>query len=127
MLKEPVGDANEAEIANIHVAADLLRQMMLELEGLEDSSPRLHFAMSHTGHAIRQRLDMLAGIAELLKESAMPLRARELCQRAKRLIGQLDSELGDLAFKAEHEFECITEGGPGSVGPCPIEPLRLSR
>jgi hypothetical protein len=108
MLKEPVGDANDAEIAHIHGAAGLLRQMMLELENLGDNNPRLHFAMSSTGHAIRQRLNMLAGIAELLKDSAMPLRARELCQRAKRLIGQLNSELEDLASKAEHEFECIT-------------------
>ena len=69
MLKEPVGDANDAEIAHIHGAADLLRQMMLELENLEDNDPRLHFAMSNTGHAIRQRLNMLAGIAELLKDS----------------------------------------------------------
>jgi hypothetical protein len=97
MLKESTNDANSIEIGKINVAADLLRRMLLELQGLAVDNARLHFAMSSTGHAIRQRLDMLSGIAELLKESHAPLRARELCQRAKKLIFRLSGELEQLA------------------------------
>lgn len=108
MLEESVDDANGADIHNIQAAAELLRRMLLELEDLAVGNPRLHFAMSNSVHAIRQRLDMLSGIAELLKESAAPLRTRELYQRARKLIGQLDVELENLALQAEHEFEWIT-------------------
>jgi hypothetical protein len=108
MLKESANDPDNGEIENIHVAADLLRRMLLELQGLEVNNARLHFAMSNTGHAVRQRLDMLSGIAELLQESHAPACARELSQRAKKLIFQLTCELEQLALKAEHEFEWAT-------------------
>jgi hypothetical protein len=107
MLQETVSDAGNTEVGNINVAADLLRRMLLELQGLAVDNARLHFAMSNTVHGIRQRLDMLSGITELLKEYQAPLYARELCQRAKRLIFQLSGELEQLALKAEHEFEWI--------------------
>jgi hypothetical protein len=108
MLEESAYDPNNSEIENINVAADLLRRMLLELQGLEVNNARLHFAMSNTGHAIRQRLDMLSGIADSLQESHAPLHARELSQRAKKLIFQLARELEQLALKAQHEFEWAT-------------------
>jgi hypothetical protein len=98
MLEESVNDANSHEIRNINVAAWSLRRMLLELQDLEVNNARLHFAMSNTGHAIRQRLDMLSGIAELLKGSQAPLRASELSERAKRRILQLAGELDQLAL-----------------------------
>jgi hypothetical protein len=64
--------------------------------------------MSNAGYAIRQRLDMLSGITELLKADQAPPRARELSQRAKTLIRQLSGELERLALDAEHDFEWIT-------------------
>jgi hypothetical protein len=107
MFKESADGGSDAEIGDISVAADLLRRMLLELQDLEVDNARLHFAMSNTGHAIRQRLDMLSGIAELLKEPHATLHEPELCRRAKRLIAQLTGELEQLALEAEHEFEWI--------------------
>jgi ubiquinone biosynthesis protein COQ9 len=108
MLEESTNPANNAEIENINVAADLLRRVLSELQILEVHNARLHFAMSDTGHAIRQRLDMLSGITESLKAAQAPLRACELIQRAKTLIVQLSGELEQLALKADHDFEWIT-------------------
>jgi hypothetical protein len=108
MLQEPTRDPNDTEIANINVAADLLRRMLLQLQDLEVNNARLHFAVCDSGHAIEQRLNMLSGIAELLKEPQTPLRTRELSHRAKKLIFQLSSELEQLALIAEHEFESIS-------------------
>jgi ubiquinone biosynthesis protein COQ9 len=108
MLEESTRFANNTEIESINAAADLLRRMLLELQGLEVNNARLHFAMSNTGHAIRRRLDMLTGITELLKPAQAPQRARELIQRAKALIRQLADELDQLALEAAHDFEGIT-------------------
>lgn len=108
MLQEPARDPNDTEIGNINVAADLLRRMLLKLQDIEVDNPRLHFAIRDTGHAIEQRLNMLSGIAELLKKPQTPLRARELSHRAKKMIFQLGSELEQLALIAEHEFESIS-------------------
>jgi len=108
MLEESTNNIDNTEIENISVAADLLQRMLLELQGLEVSNARLHLAMSNTGHAIRQRLDTLSGISELLRMSQAPLRARERSQRAKALICQLAGELEQLAVEAEHDFEWST-------------------
>ncbi len=107
MLEESTHNADDTEIENISVAADLLRRMLLELQGLEVSNARLHFAMASGGHAIRQRLDTLSGITELLKLAQAPLHARQRSQRAKALIRQLAGDLERLALEAEHEFEWI--------------------
>jgi|SRR5271156_267870 len=107
MLEESTNNADSPEIENISAAADLLRRMLLELQGLEVTNARLHFAMSNAGHAIRQRLDMLSGITESLKLAQAPLRARELSQRAKALIYQLSGELEQISVEAEHDFEWI--------------------
>jgi hypothetical protein len=104
MLVESTDDAIDSQIDNIDVAADILRRMFVELESHELDCARLHFAMCTSGHAIRQRLDMLSGIAELLKSGEAPLRTRELSQRAKALIFQLAAELEQLSVQTEHEL-----------------------
>jgi hypothetical protein len=104
MLEESTNGSIDTEIDNIDVAADILRRMLAELQGLEPNCARLHFAMSHSGHAIRQQLDMLSGIAELLKSGQAPLRTQELGQRAKTLIFHLAAELEELSLQTEHEL-----------------------
>ena len=104
MLEEVTSDAIDTQIDNIEVAADILRRMLAELQGLEVNCARLHFAMSKSGHAIRQELDMLSGVAELLKSGKAPLRTRELEQRAKRLIFRLATELEQLSLESEHDL-----------------------
>ena len=49
MSEESINDAHFSEIDDIHVAADLLRRMLLELEDLEVDNSRLHFAFSLRG------------------------------------------------------------------------------
>jgi hypothetical protein len=104
MLDEFDNDAIDIEIDNIDAAAGILRRMFVELQGLEANCARLHFAMSNSGHAIRQQLDMLWGIAELLKSGQAPLRTRELSRRDKRLISQLAAELEQLSLQTENDF-----------------------
>jgi hypothetical protein len=104
MLDESANDGVATEIDNIDAAADILRRMLAELQGLEVNCARLHFAMCNSGHAIRQQLDMLSGIAELLKSGQAPLRSRELGQRAKTLIFHLAAELEELSLQTEHEL-----------------------
>lgn len=108
MLEESTNNANNAEIEKMNVAADLMRRMLVELQSLEVDNARLHFAMSNSRYAIRQRLDMLSGITELLKADHAPPRADELSRRAKTLIRQLSGELEKLALETEHDFEWIT-------------------
>jgi hypothetical protein len=104
MLKEFNDDAIDAQIDNIDAAADILRRMLVELQGLEVNCARLHLAMSNSGHAIRQQLDMLSGIAELLKSGQAPLRTRELSQRGKTLILHLAAELELLSLQTEDDL-----------------------
>ena len=111
MLENVTSDPHDIEIANIHVVAGVLRRMLSELQDLEVGNARLHFAMSDARHDLRQRLDMLSGTAELLRESHPAVRDGELRQRARRLIFQLTGELEQLALKAEHEFEWIGQAG----------------
>ncbi len=108
MLEESTNNADGAEIENISAATDLLRRTLLELQRLEVNNARLHLAMSNAGYAIRQRLDMLSGITELLKLDQAPVRARALSQRAKALIRQLAGDLEEISLEAEHDFESIT-------------------
>jgi hypothetical protein len=107
MLQESTNTTTNIEIEDLEEAADLLQRMFLELEDLEVNSARVHFAMSHYGHVIRQRLDMLAGIIALLKTAQELPRARGLVQRAQTLIRQLSGELEQLALEAEHDFDWI--------------------
>jgi hypothetical protein len=101
--------ADNIEIDNIDVAGDILRRMLRELEELATDNARLHFAISTSGHTIRQRLDMLSGITELLKMAQAPLRARELNRRAKALIFHLAGELEQLSIQTEHDLESSTK------------------
>jgi len=105
MAEELTGETIDTRIHNIDVAADILRRMLVELQGLEVHCARLHFAMSTSAHAIRQRLDMLSGIAELLKSGEAPLRTQELSQRATSLILHLATELEQLSLQSERDLK----------------------
>lgn len=104
MLEEPNNEVIDTQIDSIDAAADILRRMLLELQDLEVNCARLHLAMSHSGPAIRRQLDMLSGIAELLKSGQAPLRTRELSQRGKALISHLAAELEQLSLQTEYDL-----------------------
>jgi hypothetical protein len=105
MLQEFTNDAVNTQIEDIDIASTLLRGMLTELQDLEVECARLHFAMSKSGHAIRQELDLLSGIAGLLKSGQAPLRAQELGQRAKTLISHLAAELEQLSLQSELDLQ----------------------
>jgi hypothetical protein len=109
--------AGNIDIDNINVAGEILRRMLRELEDLAIDNARLHFAISNSGHAIRQRLHMLSGITELLKVPQAPLRAQELNQRAKVLIFHLAGELEQLFLQTGHDFEWSTTQPLQAPGP----------
>jgi light-regulated signal transduction histidine kinase (bacteriophytochrome) len=77
--------------------------MMSELQSLDLNNRRLTLAMASAGHDLRQRLQMLLGIVELLTSTKDEVRSAELGQRAKSLIFRLAGELEQLAFQAERE------------------------
>jgi hypothetical protein len=108
MLEESTHNADRTDIESISAATDLLRRNLLELQSLEVNNARLHLARSNAGYAIRQRLDMLSGITELLKLAQAPVRARALSQRARALIRQLAGDLEEISLEAEQDFEGIT-------------------
>jgi two-component system, sensor histidine kinase len=85
----------------ICIAADLLTEMISELQSLKLNSRRLTLAMATAGHDLRQRLHALFGTVELLASSQDSVRRAELCQRAKSLILRLATELEQLAVQAE--------------------------
>jgi hypothetical protein len=90
----------DPETDNIDVAAHMLRAMFVELQRLAVDCVRLPFALRGSVAAIGQRLDLLFGIAELLKSGEAPTRTRELGQRAKSLIFHLSAELEHLSLQA---------------------------
>ena len=105
MLQEFTNDGVDTQIEDIDIASKLLRRMLTELQDLEVKCARLHFAMSKSGHAIRQELDLLSGIAGLLKSGQAPLRAQELGQLAKMLISHLAAELEELSLQSELDLQ----------------------
>jgi hypothetical protein len=104
MLQGPTDDTIDPEIDNIDVAAGILRDMFRELESLEVDCARLHFAMCSTRHATRRELDLLRGIADLLKSGRARSRVRELAQRAKMLIFKLAAELEQFSVQTERHL-----------------------
>ena len=71
---------NRIEIEHILAARDILRQMLDELLNLGGKNGRLHLRICTSGHAIQQRLHMLAGLTEILKVAP---REDDLIRRAK--------------------------------------------
>jgi hypothetical protein len=89
------------DVDYICVAADLLTEMLSELQSLERENRCLELAMAIAGHDFQQRLVELCGIIDVLALSQDNERRAALCQRAKSLIFRLAVELEDLTLAAE--------------------------
>ena len=63
---QAVSSPPATETDYICVAADLLSKMMSELQSLDLNNRRLTLAMASAGHDLRQRLQILLVIVELL-------------------------------------------------------------
>jgi hypothetical protein len=97
--RAPVGDVEDrAEIAYICIAADLLRQMMTELQRTDDSG--LAPAIAAARHDIHQRLHLLLATIDSLVAEANPTRATDIGRRAKLMIYRLAGEIEQLAIQA---------------------------
>jgi hypothetical protein len=91
------------EVEYICIAADLLRQMFVELQSLATRNPRLARALSCRGsdahthlRALCETIDRLLGVDDL--SVAVPLR-----RRATALISSLSDEIDELTL-------CATSG-----------------
>jgi signal transduction histidine kinase len=100
---QAVSSPPATETDYICVAADLLSKMMSELQSLDLNNRRLTLAMASAGHDLRQRLQILLGIVELLTSTKDEVRSAELGQRAEAVIFRLAGELEQLAFQAERD------------------------
>jgi hypothetical protein len=86
-----------SQIVYICFAADLLRQMMMELQRAELNNASVAPAIA----AARQRLDLLLATIESLVAAENPTRATYLGRRAKLMICRLAGEIEQLAIQAQ--------------------------
>ena len=103
MFADAPGNAAATDIDYICVAADLLSEMMSELESLKATNRRSALAMATAGHDLRQNLHTLLGTVEQLNYTHDPVRSSELSRRAKALIQRLAAGLEELALLAEQD------------------------
>jgi hypothetical protein len=90
-----------SEIVYICIAADLLRQMMTELQRAELDNSSLAPTIAAARHDIRQRLDLLLATIESLVAAENQTRATDLGRRAKLMIYRLAGEIEQLAIQAQ--------------------------
>jgi outer membrane PBP1 activator LpoA protein len=94
-----VEDRIASEVVYICIAADLLRQMMTELQRTDDS--RLAPDIAAARRNIHQRLDLLLEGIESLVAEDNPARAADIGRRAKLTIYRLAGEIEQLAIQAQ--------------------------
>ena len=108
MFADAPGSAAATDIDYICVAADLLSEMMSELESLKATNRRCALAMATAGHDLRQKLHTLLGTVDQLNSNHDPVRGSELTQSAKALIQRLAAGLEELALLAEQDHRQAT-------------------
>lgn len=91
--------STRAEVVYLCIAADLLRQMMSELQRTDDS--RLVPAIAAARHDIHRRLHLLLATVDSLVAEANPTRATNIGRRAKLMIYRLAGEIEQLAIQAQ--------------------------
>ena len=103
MFADAPGNAAATDIDYICVAADLLSEIMSELESLKATNRRCALAMATAGQELRQKLHALLRTVEQLNSTRHHARGSELSQRAKALIQRLAAGLEELALLAEQD------------------------
>jgi hypothetical protein len=91
----------DTEVAYICIAADLLGQMLVELQRAELSNSQLAPTIAAARVGIHQRLELLLQTTESLLAAENPTRETDLGRRAKLLIHRLASEMEQLAIQAQ--------------------------
>lgn len=94
-----VEDQIASEVVYICIAADLLRQMMTELQRTDDS--RLAPDIAAARRNIHQRLNLLLESVESLMAEENRTRAADVGRRAKLTIYRLAGEIEQLAIQAQ--------------------------
>lgn len=94
-----VEDGIASEVVYICIAADLLRQMMTELQRTDDSWLAPDIAAARRN--IHERLDLLLESIECLVAEENPTRATDIGRRAKVTIYRLAGEIEQLAIQAQ--------------------------
>jgi hypothetical protein len=90
-----------SESVYICIAADLLHQMMTELQRAELDNSRLAPVIAAARHDICRRLDLLLVTVESLVVAKNPTRVTDLSGRAKLMIYGLAREIEQLVIQAQ--------------------------
>jgi hypothetical protein len=97
-----VGTASEGESGHIAVAADLLGQMIRQLQCLARTYPALRVAMATAAHELQEKLQTLHILVEEMAVNDDPMRVAERTSIAKSVISRLAWEVERLAIHVEH-------------------------
>ena len=104
MLREAPDHASFTDVDYICIAADLLAEMMSELESLNAANRGHAVAMAAVANDVRQKLRKLLRTVEQLTSTQDPIRGAELSKRAKALILALATEMEESAAFPERDY-----------------------
>jgi cell division protein ZapA (FtsZ GTPase activity inhibitor) len=110
MGSENVGTASGGESVHIAIAADLLDQMIRELQCLERTYPTLQVAMATAAHELHEKLQALRILIEEIAVIDDPMRVAEHTSRAKSVISRLAWEVDRLVTHVEHTRHFLRPG-----------------
>ncbi len=112
MAREELAGPGKSRIEDISMAADLLRQLMWQLQCLEINNSRLALAIATTaGHELHEPLRELLEMVELLGMVDEPRLVEELSDQAIALIHRLAGELDHLAYAADVDYKKASPAG----------------
>jgi hypothetical protein len=97
-----------SEIGHICIAADLLRQIMMELQRVELNNAYSVPAIAAARQDMRGRLNLLLATIESLVAAENPTRVIELGRRAKQMIYRLAGEIDQWAIQARGAGDLLT-------------------
>jgi hypothetical protein len=115
MGSENVGTAPRRESAHIAIAADLLDQMIRELQSLERTYPTLQVAMATAARELHETLQALHILIQEIAVIDDPMRLAKHTSSAKSVISQLAWEVERLAIHVDRAGHFLWPG-PTTIG-----------
>jgi hypothetical protein len=106
MAGENVGTASRGESAHIAIAADLLDQMIRELQCLERAYPTLQMAMATAERELHGKLQALHILIQEIAAIDDPMSGAEHSSSAKSVISRLAWEVERLAAHVTTPMAC---------------------
>jgi hypothetical protein len=107
---EKVGTASAGESGHIAIAADLLAQMIRQLQGLARTYPTLRVAMATAARELQEKMRTLHILVEEIAVIDDPTGVAERTSIAKSVISRLAWEVERLAIHVEHTGLFLGQG-----------------